>query len=1015
MWADVFNDSIGAWEPLMEPYVCWTHFQMTAPGHLTVLVRSDAALNLNVAEGFWPSAGRLRAIVQEVLAGYAAADAAPMPTCQASTTDDVSGAGPEAADGTARVRRQERAVILRKMHVKRPSLAALVVRNQTGLPMVIESERIRSRKFVLSSDTCEIHLDDIVAIPDKRRPHRLWSSPSSSSAAAWAESSPADGTGPHLGAEWGHRDPRSLSRCTLHVAGFRPVHVSTSTFGIQTMALHPEAGASGGRASTAAAAATTLIWEMGVVDGVITGEARSVLTIVNGTGSALEVSYAVDLLAALGMQGAAAAAAGVAERASMAVIRERESWSPPLHLERLSAGPALVALPHLSGGARQAAAGSAAGQGARDDRRPLLAAADATQLVRPVAPLSHGPGAADERPGAHLPVAEGLGGVADRRAGGSGESAAGGYRVSAAVQRPPAGVRTAAVASRPGTAAAIRALAARPVAVGGAVRQGRHRCRRRRRRGGRIGGAVVECAGSAMLTDLDFEGMFTPAVRSRRTVAPRVCSQRLCVYSRLWIRNRSDTELVLDVGCPPGRRPRRSSSGGIHDVGDNSSSRFMLLLPRPPEMPPDAYIPVSVDAFRVAPVSDRVGEWSAPIDPGAADGLQALSLTGRSLMMYVRPAHGRFSRSLVVTFRNVLRVVNRAAIAFELVQSVSQTEPVDGGDAEAAPEVVGAVRCLRPKQCVAIHRDMQDQPKRRVIRIRPANIEGDDADEERREASPLRPTASSSGARNDDSPWLWSCGIPLTVRGQYTVKLFSPATQRQYIARVTIERHDEGTVTVHLDDEDVARPPMRLQNWSRTRSVAFRQVGASKRFWVLRPQRGTRYAWDNPFSTRKKQLLVEVEDKRFELSVDRIGECVASLPLRGGTTAAVSDDGNHTLYVAVSLDGLTRVITFYDDTATFRRWQALAAAEASGTLDALEAQALRDDRQRGLVPVTWPRAYDAHTRAQRQLDVFVQLRQVGVSLVTAEPAELAYLFMDKLALGYITDFAGAAIEFGIEA
>ena len=1066
MWADVFNDSIGAWEPLMEPYVCWTHFQLTTPGHLTVLVRSDAALNLNVAEGFWPSAGRLQVIVQEVLAGYAAAGAAPMPACQTSTTNDGSGAGPEAADGAALVRRQERAVILRKMHVKRPSLAALVVRNQTGLPMVIESERIRSRKFVLSSDTCEIHLDDIVAIPDKRRRHRQWSSPSSSSAAACPESSPTGGTGPHLGAERGHRDPRSLSRCTLHVAGFRPVHVSTSTFGIQTMALHPEAGASGERASATAASAYTLIWEMGVVDGVITGEARSVLTIVNGTGVALEVSYAVDLLAALGMQGAAAAAAGVAERASMAVIRERESWSPPLYaqlgsirLRPLEAAEAEASpssadaytwsdcLPDLRS-LRYLTSQAARGKLLLD--RPLGKASEMTAaLFSPLLTLrsSCGPShhfhmdlvprmsaqarispsqkdwvelliAAPVEVENLLPVD-----IVFRLLYSDQQPVCEPQRLRAGRLLPLQCVRslhglllsvalrtqedTAAAGDEDGEGESAALSWSAPVRIGPSFP-----CH-----------GVLTCwqEGSAMLTDLDFEGMFAPAVRSRRTVAPRICSQRLCVYSRLWIRNRSDTELVLDVGYPPGRRPRRSGGGGVHDVGDSSSSnsnssssRFMLLLPRPPEVPPDAYVPVSVDAFRVAPVSDRVGTWSAPIDPGAADGLQALSLAGRSLMMYVRPAHGRFSRSLVVTFRNVLRVVNRAAIAFELVQSVSQAEPVDGGDAEAAPEMMGAVRFLRPEQCVAVHWDMQDEPKRRVIRIRPANV-GGDADAERREASPPRPTASSSGARHDDSPWLWSCGIPLTVRGQYAAKLFSPGTQRQYIARLTIERHDEGTVTVHIDDEDLARPPMRLQNWSRTRSVAFRQIGASKRFWVLRPQRGTRYAWDNPFSTRKKRLLVEVEDKRFELSVDRIGECVASLPLRGGTTAAVSDDGNHTLYVAVSLDGLTRVITFYDDTATFRRWGAMAAAEASGTLDALEAQALHDDRQRGLVPVTWPRVYDAHTRAQRQLDVFVQLQQVGVSLVTAEPAELAYLFMDKLALGYTTDFAGAAIEFGIEA
>jgi hypothetical protein len=273
------------------------------------------------------------------------------------------------------------------------------------------------------------------------------------------------------------------------------------------------------------------------------------------------------------------------------------------------------------------------------------------------------------------------------------------------------------------------------------------------------------------------------------------------------------------------------------------------------------------------------------------------------------------------------------------------------------------------------------------------------------------------------------------MTGHYALKLYRPDTLHQYIARLSLQPCPDGVWMVILDPEDPEHPPMRLQNICTRYAVAYRQLDASRRFWLLRPGYAARYAWDNPFTFPKsRRLLLEVEETRFALALDGLGECVAVLPL-----------GPHcpSLQVAISLDGPTKVITLYDEREIFHIFRqgivadallvARAAAQATGRAQAATApvpvalshrrpwlmrqqrrSSLRWFRRYGFVRPSWPEENEVDSDAFQHLDFFFELERIGVSFLTMEPAELAYLTCHRLRGGYTTDYKGCALEVGIE-
>ncbi|KAF6003551.1 vacuolar protein [Cyanidiococcus yangmingshanensis] len=491
------------------------------------------------------------------------------------------------------------------------------------------------------------------------------------------------------------------------------------------------------------------------------------------------------------------------------------------------------------------------------------------------------------------------------------------------------------------------------------------------------------------------------------------------------------------------------------DVGDVyrsslSEERFIFLRACTSGERPEPFVPLSVESFRVAVIDERLGSWSENIFIRDLETVHVLHLPERALMINTRPASERFGNSLILTIHNMARIVNRTPIPFEYVQTLRRLELETLLEGRVSSSM-GHIHSLAPGACDALHWELADMGRNGAIRIRPVQSALREAassspraealasevstvhrtmtnDKIRSSKASTEPTRSTSRQASLDrqernrSTWLWSCGIPVGITGHYALKLYCPDTLRQYIARLTLQPSPASVWTITIEPEDPVHPPMRLQNLCIRYSIAYRQLEASRRYWMLRPGYTARYAWDNPFTlSRARRLVLEVEQTRFELGLDGLGECVAVLPL-GAERAP--------LQVAISLDGPTKVITFYDDREVFQRFRNGIVAEALlMAREAVAARPRRSDRRSaptrpsssirwfrryGFVRPTWPEENEVASDQERHLDFFFQLERIGVSFLTAEPAELAYMTMHRLLGGYTTNYKGCALELGIE-
>ncbi|OSX77568.1 hypothetical protein BU14_0143s0004 [Porphyra umbilicalis] len=327
----------------------------------------------------------------------------------------------------------------------------------------------------------------------------------------------------------------------------------------------------------------------------------------------------------------------------------------------------------------------------------------------------------------------------------------------------------------------------------------------------------------------------------------------------------------------------------------------------------------------------------------------ALRLPSVALLLEARPARGRFRRTIVLTVRNSAWIENRTGGGLQFCQAAA----MDAGGMVLA----SMTHTVPPGVAVPVHWDVLGGAAAVCLR-----------------------RAEQDGVRSD---WIWSRPVPLNASlGEVAAKMYRPKGQEQYIARVVSVGLRGGSLGLVVYPEDKEHPPYRLVNNCQRRAIAFRQPGGTDRAWLVRAGNSTRYSWDDPGAPRRRRvLLVEVLEPRrsaggaaplppvsstaepslsgpkvadmepeerasidpmassqvrddevlrppFELNIDVVAEDAAARAI------AAAAHFEPPLHVSVSVEGPTKVVTFFDDVPSQLLAQpapknALVAASAS--------------------------------------------------------------------------------------
>lgn len=326
------------------------------------------------------------------------------------------------------------------------------------------------------------------------------------------------------------------------------------------------------------------------------------------------------------------------------------------------------------------------------------------------------------------------------------------------------------------------------------------------------------------------------ALHARSEWSQCASGYRLTLYSEFWVRNRSDTPVLLR---------ERSSLNDIVGTGCT-----IALRPRPPGVPADSYVCfssgwISLRRAEVAPAARSSGStetFTAAGDPWVSVSeelsdvdkpVQLFLGRGASVSVDVRPAGGRFGRTLIVTIRNVAWLNNSTNSAIQWCQPTTLTS--------RGIALSSMVHTLAVGETHALHWDRKEShsASREIC---------------------LRFVDSESGT----SDWIWSRPIPVLaakrgggIAGDVAAKMYRPKRHEQYIARVCRSLLADGSPVVRVLREDRSSPPYRVVNACASRSIAFRQAGVNETHpWLVRPGKSTRYAWDDPHAPRKRRLLI---------------------------------------------------------------------------------------------------------------------------------------------------------------
>lgn len=471
-------------------------------------------------------------------------------------------------------------------------------------------------------------------------------------------------------------------------------------------------------------------------------------------------------------------------------------------------------------------------------------------------------------------------------------------------------------------------------------------------------------------------------------------------FAYAWVRNRSDTAIEV---CS-----RRSTY--------NPGSVPIILRERPPFAEPDDYVclegpylSVRLNDTREVEGNDRNQSdwWTSPSILEDIEKPISFFLPGRSLELEVRPSIGLECQTLIVIIRNLSWIINSTPSYLQWCQQASL-------DAHGnCPKRL--LNSIRPGEIQGLHWNAKTNS--RALHLRIAN---DD----------------------EDSDWIWSPPVPLDVghSRELPAKMYRPKTHDQYIARVSSKETAGNSRVLIVYDEDRHNPPYRIVNMCKERALAFSQVGSRDRPWLVRAGKSSRYSWDDPLAPpNRRELNIRVLEKeellgKISPSVARNSQSASGK--RSSTNLNIDKVGNKVLvlndaYVPpvvfnVTVDGATKIITLFDEGSDVDI-SLSPQLQVSPSPVNLDDAATRSDNKASVPVVGWD-DMDSHTcssssskehpsdypslpskddlfaniEANAKTDTAVFLDSIGISIIDKTPEEIMYLTMSGLFLNYET-------------
>lgn len=456
----------------------------------------------------------------------------------------------------------------------------------------------------------------------------------------------------------------------------------------------------------------------------------------------------------------------------------------------------------------------------------------------------------------------------------------------------------------------------------------------------------------------------------------------LAVYSDFWLQNRSDVDLFF-------KDFHSESHGDGPAARDGRPKMFLRGSPHGHDASP--YVCFSGSWLSLQRGNATEDIWvQVPQEVSEIDKPIPLRFQGLGLSLDVRPARGKFRRSLIATVRNTGWIENHTAFFLQWCQSAALSA--------RGILLSSHVHTLKPWKTTSLHWDFLDEEK--SICLRRVDADG-------------------------SSTWMWSRPIAVEgVDGEFAAKMYRPNRHEQYIARAVVFNLKAGAHLLALHPEDRNNPPYRIVNQTNNRSIAFRQSGSEETHpWLVRPGKATRYSWDNPRAPLKRRsLLIEVIEHRdvpsrsssvaslsnvsttrdlpdtsprTGLSIGRFDEAVSDsrLPKFELSIDVVSEEANlplkekfsPQLSVSVCVDGPTKVVTFRDVPKSSSQRGSGVRGEGEGVDEGSQA---RESDAVGSREIS----------SSVNVDVEVHIKAVGISLIDKTPCELLFVNMSDLVL-----------------